>query len=125
MPYGYFRIGHNYAKDVDNLIEVGFISKFFLGIVLAAPFIWYGVMCITTQSGYMIGRHGAMKLNADSAIAWGVAVIGIGAAIHFRFFWRHTRFLMHFTDFGIVASLAAFAGGIGYVVVRFMATFYG
>lgn len=88
-----------------------------IGVALV-PF-GYGVYCMLTGHAYVPCRHrGFVNLQGSDAVVMAIAYIGLGAYVHFRYFWgRHPRLRSRNGILGGVA-LSVFIGGCLYTAFR-------
>lgn len=105
------------VKDVDDLMGSPW-KRWGLGGLAALLLIAYGVRCLVAGRAYLPGRHNGMDVTGALAIAMGMAYTGLGAFLHFRFFWRDHPALWRFAEAGMIASILAVVGALGYVLIK-------
>ena len=90
------------------------------GIGVALVPLVYGVYCLYAGHAYFLRRHrGLVELQESDAVVMGIAYIGLGAFVHFRYFWgRHPRLRTRNGILGAVA-LSIFVVGCLYTAFRY------
>ena len=90
-----------------------------LGVGLAMVPSGYGVSCLVSGQARLWGSNDSeLDLNGSAAVGLAVAYIGVGAFIHFHWFWGlHSR-LLQFSQVFKTIAVVAFLGGIGYMFYK-------
>jgi hypothetical protein len=105
--------GHDWTADTHTL----WFYRWVLGVVVAAGAVVYGVSCIVSRSGTMIGELGSLQLRGLNAVALGVAVVSAGLLLHCHFFWGSIRDCA-WTTVGKLIGLCGFIAGTSVLLVR-------
>lgn len=106
------------AFDRDDLERAGCATTAMAGFLLPALLVGYGVVCVLTRTGVMPGRHAVANLRGANAVAFGVALAGLGLALHFRFAWQDHARLHVFAPIGMGLGLLTFILAVGWLMLR-------
>ncbi len=89
------------------------------GVAVALVPFGYGVYCLHTGHAWFLQRRGPfLDLQGTEAVVLGIAYMGLGAYLHFRYFWgRHPR-LRTWSPRLEQGALLVFIGGLGYTALR-------
>ena len=98
----------------DEPPEGGKLQMWVVGVVTAAFPVVYGLICVVSQRAILFGRGGFWTATDSAAVGAGIAYFGLGAYLHFHWFWGLHRNLLPFSGFGRTVSLAAIGGGLVY-----------
>lgn len=94
-------------------------KKWGVGLGIALLLIGYGVYCVATRTAHIPARTGeGMTVGSALATAMGIGYLGLGAFLHFRFFWDAHPKLWRFSGPGKLAGILAFLSGLGYVLFQ-------
>ena len=77
----------------------------FIGVVIPACFVAFGLYFLVTGEGFIVGRRGVMRVFDGAVTALAISWFGLAAICHFRWFWRDRRILWRMAEFGQVAGL--------------------
>jgi hypothetical protein len=108
----------------DGLPPVGGWSKWVVGVVVPVLLGGYGVACIVTRSGTIWDESiwgqtiNSMTVSGRSAVALGIAWVGMGMFLNGHFFWGNIYSEFRAAALEKIAGLMAFGGGLGYVIMR-------
>ena len=94
------------GADADDLASSGW-SRWSVGIVVALVLVAYGVLCVSAGRAHVPGYflRSSRSVTGDAARGFGIAFIGLGVFLHFRFIWEGHPRLWRFAGLGQVLSL--------------------
>ena len=118
----YHRTGFDDAEDLAYEPEGGRVKMWLMGVAAASAPIVYGIYCLHTCHATLIGKNSSnMELNGSAAKGLAIAIIAIGAFIHFHWFWGLNKKLLPFSPLGKLFSAIVFLISIGYTTCKILA----
>jgi hypothetical protein len=105
-----------YDDDWEDIPASGPVPKWLGGMAGPILLTGYGMTCILTKHGVMPGRYDSMELHGRNAVALGVAILGMGALLHFHYFWGNIVHLSPWAVPGKIVSLLSIIGGLGFLL---------
>ena len=92
----------------------------FRGIVLPLVIVAYGLYCYTSGHGYIIGEGmgfgNVLRVTGSLATALAISCFGLGATLHFHYFWRERQFGWRFAPLGEILGLLTWLVSLGYII---------
>jgi len=105
--------------ELEDIPSGGRVKMWFFGVIVAILPILHGVRVLIIGATTIIGRRGVrMELAGFDAWCVGVFFIGLGAALHFHYFWGLFQASQAVSQIGKLASASVMMIALAVVVVR-------
>ena len=98
--------------DLDVAPQVGPAKRWVYGVALAAVPVVVGAYCIAVGEAWLPGRYGFHRVTGAAAVAAALAYVGLGAFLHFHFFWAGQPKGWRAARIGKPLSLLVLVGGL-------------
>jgi hypothetical protein len=112
------------TSHLDGPPNTGTAEAWGYGVIVAVPLFVYGLFCVVVQRAWLVNvqLRGVPRFPAGvlrewtghPALALGVVFIGLGALVHFQWFWSNSPRLGRYYEIGKLASLVLFVAGLSW-----------
>jgi hypothetical protein len=106
------------SSDLAYAPAGGPAKQWLAGAFLAAIPVIYGILCMLDGHATFFGRDQIVDFTGAAAFWLAMAYIGIGAFIHFHFFWGLSERLWRFSQVGKGVALLVFLPSFFYAIYR-------
>lgn len=108
--------------DWDDDPPQGPWPKWFGGAVMPLTIAVYAASVLVNGHGALPGRRGRwVHLNGPDAVAYGIALLGVGVFLHSHYFWGNTYHGAQYAGVGKLLGLVLLIGGVGCLAYRMLA----
>lgn len=117
---GFYTRWPSYNDEFSGDASGSMFSKIVGGIVTPLVLFGFGIKDLIFREAVFWGRRAHVDLTGETAVAFGIALIGIGLLCHFHFIWTASERLYRWANLGKILSLVIFIAAFSYVWYRLL-----